>query len=206
MNLSKLKKLELEFLSQYPEGFNTPSMKKISKKHNLNKHVDYIHEVCSIENFKKGIKIFPEVCKVVQKSSMVSVFEKIRFRDMMGDFDKNEKLLFLEAVYELIHGNEKSGFNQLVAVLTPYKLAKWPLVTVWRAYYNSNKDVFIKPTTVKKIITYLELEDIKYTSKVNYGFYRKYRTYLNKLKRNVEHKSIKPNNPAFSGFLMVTIK
>ena len=206
MNLDKLKRLELDFLHQYPEGFYGEDMKKIAKKHNLSKHVEYIHKVCSEENFKKGIKIFNDVAKVVQKSSMVSVFEKVKYRDMISDFDQHEKAMFLEAVYELIHGNEKSGFNQMIAVLTPYKLAKWPLVTVWRAYYYSAKDVFIKPTTVKKVITYLELEDIKYTPKVNYPFYRKYRTYLNKLKKNVEHKSLKPNNPAFSGFLMVTIK
>lgn len=206
MNTRKLRKLEKEFLSKYPEGFDSPEMRKKGKKHNIHKLEDYIHNVCSEENLKRGNKAFSEVMKVISKCSMVSVFEKMRFRDFLGDLDKTEKIEFLEAISELIHGNEKVGFNSLISILTPYKLAKWPIITAWRAYYNSDYDVFVKPTTVKKILSYLEIKDIKYTPRVNYGFYKRYRDYLNKMKVEIKTESLKPNNPAFSGFLMLTIE
>jgi len=206
MNEKKLLKLEQEVLSKYPDGFDAPEMKKIGKKHNLSKLVDYIHEHCSEENLSNGISVYNDVVKIVSKSSMVSVFEKMRFRDFARELDKTEKAEFLETISELLHGNQKLGFNNLIRLLTPYKLAKWPLITVWRAYYYPSKDVFVKPTTVKKIISHLDIKDIKYTPQVNYAFYRKYKSYLTSMKKVVKTKSLKPNNPAFSGFLMMTIK
>lgn len=205
MNLEKLKGLEEEFLKKYPDGFDDDTMKKIKKKHNLQKHVDYIHEVCSEENLKKGVEVYASVVKVITRSSMVSVFEKMRFRDASSDFSKVEKMEFLDAVNELIHGREKKGFNMMLSILSRYNLAKWPIITAWKAYYYPKRDVFVKPTTVKKIIKYLELENVKYTPTPNYGFYRKYKKHINDIKKEVKTKSLKPNNPAFSGFLMMTI-
>jgi len=205
MNVKRLLRLEKEFLEKYPYGFDSYEMQRIKKKHNLEKLVNYIHDVCSIENLKRGIEVFPDVAKVVGKSSMVSVFEKMRFRDTCADFDKVEKLEFLHSIYELIHGDKRTGFDGLLNLLSPYKLAKWPLITVWRAYFYPENDVFIKPTTVKKVISYIELEDIVYTPAVNYEFYRKYKGYINEMKKVIKTESLKPNNPAFSGFLMMTI-
>ena len=205
MNIKKIKQLEARFLSRYHEGFKSDELKTIGKKHNLSKLVDYTHQVCSTENLKKGLSIFFDVTKVISKSSMVSVFEKMRFRDLVKEFDNTEKILFLEAIYNLIHLDEELGFNQLYDMLAPYKLAKWPIITCYRAYYNINYDVFVKPTTVKKILKFMEIEDIKYTPKVNYEFYAKYRDYINEMKNHVD-ESLRPNNPAFSGFFMMTIE
>ena len=151
MNVKRIKQLEARFLSRYNDGFDSDEMKEIRKKHNLSKLVDYIHNVCSEENLKQGLNIFFDVTKIISKSSMVSVFEKMRFRDLVKEFDNNEKILFLEAIYNLLHLDEELGFNQLVDMLAPYKLAKWPIITCFRAYYNMNYDVFVKPTTVKKL-------------------------------------------------------
>ncbi len=136
---------------------------------------------------------------------MVSVFEKMRFRDLAHEFSSYEKMEFVDGVFELLYGNEKKGFYMLISLLKPYKLAKWPIISVFRAYKNPKRDVFMKPTTVKKILKHLDIDDIKYESLPNYAFYKKYRTYINKMKKEVD-KSLSPNNPAFSGFLMVTIK
>ena len=156
------------------------------------------------ENIKLGLSSYNDIIKVVGKSSMVSVFEKMKFRDLAKELDDTDKHFLLESIYELLHGNEELGFNMMISLLEPYKLAKWPILTVWRAYWNIEYDVFIKPTTVKKIIKYLELENIEYSPKATYEFYKKYRTSLNELKAYVD-PSLKPNNPAFSGFLMMTI-
>ncbi len=204
MNINKLIRLESDFLHRYPQGFNDEEMQKAKKKHKVSKVSEYLKKVCSKENMKLGLSAYDDIIKVVSRSSMVSVFEKMGFRDLAKEFDNTEKYFLLESVYELIHGNEEKGFNMMISLLEPYKLAKWPIITVWRAYWNLDYDVFVKPTTVKKVISYLELEDIKYTPKVNYEFYVKYRIYINELKKHID-MSLKPNNPAFSGFLMMTI-
>lgn len=206
MYKAKIGYLEHTFLSRFPNGFYNEEIKKSSKKHNIGKHVDYIHNVCSKENLRLGLSVYNDVIKVVLRSSMVSVFEKMRFRDLMREFDDMEKRLFLESVYQLLHGDEEEGFNDMVNLLLPFKLAKWPIITVWRAYYNIHEDVFVKPTTVKKILKYLEVDDFQYKPKVTYEFYKKYRVFLNSLKQYVEHPSLIISNPAFSGFFMISIE
>lgn len=204
MKIEKIKALELDFLSRYPGGFEHPDMIKAGKKHKMGKQTEYIKNVCTIENLQRGSEVFIDVCKVVTSSSLVSVFEKMRFRDLMGELDHFEKDEFVFAVYELIHGTEKEGFNRLVNLLQPYKLAKWPIISVFRVYYYPNEDVLMKPTVVKKVLKYFEITDIKYTTTPDFAFYKKYQTYINKLKKEVPN-SLRPNNPAFTGFLMLSI-
>jgi hypothetical protein len=188
----------------YPNAFDNEDLKKIGKKHGMAKHEKYIREACSKENFKNGLNIFEDVAKIVSRSSLVSVFEKMRFRDLMKEFDLMEKREFLDAVYENLHGNERQGFERLVNLLDPYKLAKWPIITIFQTYYNPKKSVFMKPTTVKKIIKYLEL-DLKYVVRPDFTLYKEYKKVINEMKKLVD-KRLSPSNPAFSGFLMLTIE
>lgn len=206
MNIEKLKDLEERFLSVYPDGFETEELKQMSKKHNLKKQCDNIHKVCSKDSFKSGLNMYDDLCKIVSRSSIVSVFEKMKFRDLSKEFDVTEKHMFIDSVHEMIHGDEKYGFTMMVNLLAPYKLAKWPIITVFRSYYYPQTDIFVKPTTAKKIIKYLELEDIVYSPKASFEFYDRYRYLFNILKGSVTNDSIKPNNPAFSGFLRMTIQ
>jgi hypothetical protein len=204
INIEKLKTLENEFLSIYPEGFASKDMIKLGKKHNVGKVSEYVIETCKNENLNLGLDIIPDLVKIVTKSSMVSVFEKMRFRDLIRELSEEEKLLLVNAIQENIYGDEEAGFNELVFLLKPYKLAKWTIISAFRAYYYLEFDVFMKPTTIKKIVSFLEIYDIKYTPTPNYYFYTKYRDYINEMK-NAVSKSLSPNNPAFSGFLMMAI-
>lgn len=204
MNINKLKILESKFFAIYPGGFENEVLRKISKKHNFVKISDYVKEVCSKESLKKGVEAIDGIMKVVSKSSMVSVFEKMRFRDLVKEFDLTEKALVVGAVYDLLHGDEEEGFTDLYNLLAPYKLAKWPILTVFRAYYYSSTDLLIKPTTVKKILKYLEITDIEYSPKASYSFYDKYRSHINHLKLKVDSR-LSPSNAAFSGFMMISI-
>ncbi|MBI9009011.1 MAG: hypothetical protein JEZ05_03185 [Tenericutes bacterium] len=199
MNVKKLLTLENEFLSVHPEGFASPDMLKIAKKHNVNKLSQFVKEICS-----KGLVVIPDIVKIITKSSMVSVFEKMRFRDLIKELSEEEKLLLVRAIYENIHGEEEEGFNELVHLLKPYKLAKWTIISAFRAYYYLDVDVFMKPITIKKIIAFLELSGLNYNATPNYYFYFVYRNYINEMKELV-NKSLSPNNPAFSGFLMMSI-
>ncbi len=204
MNIDKLKKLESDFLLHYPQGFESEEMINTKKKHNLLKISNYLKKVCSKDNMKLGLSVYDDIMKVISRSSMVSIYEKMDFRDLVKELDDIEKHFLLDSIYELIHGDEELGFNMMISLLEPYKLAKWPILTVWRAYWNLDYDVVVKPTTVKKIIKHLELENVKYTPKANYEFYNSYRIHINKAKNHVI-PSLRPNNLTFTGFLMMML-
>lgn len=205
MNVGKLKALENTFLNIYPEGFESEDMIKEAKKHKVDQVSEYWLKVCKPNNLNKGIEVIPDIIKFMTKSSMVSVFEKIKFRDIIKELTPDEKIIFVDSIKELLYGNEEDGFTNLVFLLKPYKLAKWTIISAFKAYFDMDYEVFMKPTTVKKIIKYLELEDMTYNATPSFCFYSQFRAYINELKKHVD-KKLSPNNPAFTGFLMFSIE
>lgn len=203
MNIDKLKQLEKEFLHVYPDGFDSEAMQEGARKHKIGPTAKFFEQALSETSLESGLDAIEDVVKCITKSSMVSVFEKVRFKDLIKGISKDEKFFLLDAIYENVHGDEEKGFNMMIELLSKYKLAKWPILTVFRTYMNLDHDVLIKPTTVKKVIKHLEL-DLTYSPSPTYAFYNKYREYINEMKKHVA-KSLQPNNPAFSGFLMITI-
>lgn len=204
MNYEKLKEAEEKFFMDYPEGFNDPEMIKIGKKHKLGKISEFANEVFAKDKFEDVDQIVEDMIKLVSKSSMVSLFEKPKFRDGVRSFTRDEREILVKAVYELIHGNEELGFNMLLDLLTAYKLAKWTLISVFRCYMYPEYDLLFKPTTVKGIIAKYEIEDLVYKARPSYDFFVRYRDVINEMKKHVD-PSLSPNNPSFSGFLMMTM-
>lgn len=200
--MNKMKALEEKFFFIHPEGFDGEEMKSIEKKHKLDKLSTMAREMFSKEAFDHQ-DIIENYRKIVNASTLVSRFEKPAFKDFINSLTPEEKEALKHGLYENLHGDEEKGFAELVNIMTPYKTAKWPILTILRAYYHLDDDIFIKPTTVKMILKYFEA-DFKYTSKPNYEFYNKYRAFLLDIKSTAS-QAVKPNNPAFSGFLMMTI-
>lgn len=149
----------------------------------------------------------PEMLEIrmVSRSSMISVFEKPKYRDWIRGMTNDEQETFAYAFRDILHGDQEYGFNMMLGLLAPAKLAKWTLMTILPNYYAPLDEVFIKPTTVKGIIQYLELKDLVYKPTPTYAFYVKYRAQLIEM-RNEVHESLRPYNAAFSGFLMMTTK
>lgn len=203
MNFKKLKEAESIFFREHPEGFNSEEMLMVEKKHKINKISDFVKESFTKDNYEEE-KYFDYFCDLVKKSSMVSMFEKMKFRDSIVLFKEEDREVISKSIYNLIYDDEKEGFESLVNCLLKFKLAKWPIVTCILVYYNLDEDILIKPNTVKGIIKYFELENIKYNSLPSYEFYYKYRNIINEMKMNVD-KSLSPNNATFSGFLMMSI-
>jgi hypothetical protein len=204
MNLEKLKKAEMNFMQRYPGGFSNPEMLEISKKHKIEKMTNLTKERFAIGEFDNSENIIESMIKIVSSSSMVSLFEKPKFRDFVRNLDMDRKNIITNAVKQLIHGNEESGFEILVDILQEEKLAKWTLITVIPAYYSPKKDVFIKPTTTKGVINYFELEDLIYKPLPSYDFYNRYRDEINNMKEKVSEQ-LSTSNAAFSGFLMMVM-
>jgi hypothetical protein len=104
---------------------------------------------------------------------------------------------------ELLHGNEQLGFGTILGLLKSRKLAKWSLMTICQTYYHPQRDVLVKPTTVKGIIQYFELKDLHYQPTPSWEFYEAYRSTIYIMKSKVD-SSLSPTNAAFSWFLLLS--
>lgn len=204
MNIKKLKQAQDAFYAIYPQGFDSPQMVQVGKRHTMHKIVPFAQEVFAIENIKDVEETAENMIRLVTRSSMVSVFEKPKFRDAVRNMDMMEKSQLVHSLNMLLHGDEEKGFNLMLEVLLRHGLAKWTLITVFRCYYYPETDLLFKPTTVKNIISTFELEDLIYKPRPSYEFFVKYRAAINEMKMNVD-ENFRRSNAAFSGFLMMAM-
>jgi len=204
MNLEKLKQAEADFLALHPEGFADPSMQKVAKRHRMDKMTEFAQEHFSPDSHSNVEQTAANMVKAVSRSSMVSMFEKPKFRDFVARLDRVQKGYLVDSMLEFLHGDQKLGFESLADLLRTEKLAKWSLITIIPAYYAPKKEVFVKPTTAKGVINYFEIPDLVYKPAPTWEFYKGYRKLINQSKRQVD-KRLSPSNAAFSGFLMMTV-
>lgn len=205
MNLEKLKDIESEFLEQYPKGFNDAHFFPTMKKFKPEKLESFAKEVFAKENFQNPSFIADGFFKVVQKSVMVSLFDKLKLKDVIISLNSYEKDMLSIELYELIYGNKKNGFEGVVDFLSEYNLAKWTIISIVPYCIHRQKEYFIKPTTTKMIIRYFELENLIYKAKPSFEFYKNYTKVLDTMKATVD-KSITFDNAAFTGFLKICIE
>jgi hypothetical protein len=160
------------------------------------------------DNFSERTFRFPDqilqtMAKVVSASSVISRFEKPRFRDFAYGLSAQDRSVLASGLKELFHGEEQIGFEILLDMLQSRKLAKWSLLTVCQAYFHPQRDVFVKPSTAKGIIDYFELETLQYRPAPSWAFYDAYRLVIHEMKGEVD-RSLSPTTLAFSWFLLLS--
>ena len=205
MNLNKLKAAEENFFLRYPGGFAHPELMVLSKKHKMSKLTEMAQADFALSEFGDAQEIGEKMVKVVGQSSMVSMFEKPKFRDCIRSLDDASLQLLALGLKNILHGDQRQGFDQLVQVLGSRKLAKWALVTIIPNYFHPDTEVFIKPTTAKHVIDYFEIRDLHYLPRPHWAFYQDYRAVILDMKSKVD-ASLAPSNAAFSGFLMLSMQ
>jgi hypothetical protein len=203
MNKDALLVAEAEFLHQHPDGFQSPELVEVGKKHKMDKMITLAQEAFTTKAFVNMDGIIEDWVKIVSRSSMVSVFEKPKFKEGMHSLSPADKRKITDGLYEQLHGDEEQGFNAILDVLISLKLAKWSLITIVPAYYTPMDAVFVKPTTAKGVVAKYEL-DLVYKPRPSWAFYQGYRTAILEMKALV-HEGLSPSNAAFSGFLMMTM-
>lgn len=204
MHAERLKFAEKDFLTTYPGGFSHPEMVAIGKKHNVGKLSDFCQEAFRKVNFKNTDQILEDWIKVIGRSSMISMFEKPKFKSFINTRNSDEKQALCHSLKLMLHGNAQQGFELQVELLKIDKLAKWSIISAVPAYYRLEDEIFVKPTTAKGIVNYYELNDITYKPTPSWEFYEKYRAYILQMKKKVSPE-LSPNNPAFCGFLMMSL-
>lgn len=206
MNLERLQRAEEAFLQRFPGGFENPEIVATRvRKHKPDQMIALARESFSRGNFKLPELIVRNMIKVISRSSIISVFEKPKFRDFADGLSPQEKGFLSDGMEQLLHGNEQTGFEMILDLLQNGKLAKWSLMTVCQTYYHPQRDVFVKPTTVKGVIEYFELENLQYRPTPSWAFYEAYRSAFYAMKSKVD-RSLSPTNAAFSGFLWMTVR
>ncbi len=217
MNVRKLKEAEEAFLQKYPGGFANPEMLKLAKKHKTEKMIQMAQDSFAKEKFQPAQKtkgenainaIIQSMIQMVGRSSMVSLFEKPKFRDYANSLAAPEREALVTGLQKTLYPKDEAefedGFEMTAEILRKGKLAKWSLVSVCPFYFHPHTEVFMKPTTVKGVISYFELEGLIYKPAPSFSFYRKYREGINQMKEMVD-PSLSPDNAHFSGFLMMTM-
>lgn len=206
MNLQKLTNAEEYFLELYPDGFKDTGLLPIIKRHNTAKIGEQVREMFAKENFTQPDIICENFAKIVSKSTLISLFEKPKVRDMVKAMRMERRDMLSIGLYEMLYGDQKEGFETLVEVLSFYSLAKWSIVTLIPYYFYRDKEFFIKPTTTKNILSFFEIEGLVYKPKPSYEFYKAYKKVLEGMKVKTSQKISHDDNAAFTGFLMMAME
>jgi len=205
LNSKKLKDAEAGFLARYPGGFADPGIEPIKKKHNVEKLVEFTQQSLTRESFNRPEFIAETLVKIVSRSSMVSRFEKPKFRDFVRSLNSHEKQALADSFEKRLYGRQKQrGFEEILGFLSHHRIAKWAIISAVPFYFSPRKEAFIKPTTTKGILSYLEVTDLEYKATPSWAFYKGYLSLLADIKKQVA-PSLSPNNAALTGFLMSSI-
>lgn len=204
MNRSALQRAQADFLATYPGGFAHPEMQALSKKHPVAKLTEQAHEAFAPKQFAQPREIVAAMSRLISRSSMVSMFEKPKFRDFAAGLSSDDTAALAGGLKQWLHGDQQAGFEQMCAVLESGRLAKWSLLTILPSSYHPDTEVFVKPTTAKGIIRHFELPGLQYRPQAQWDFYQRYRAQILQLREQVD-PCLAPNNAAFCGFLMMSL-
>ncbi|MCH9671320.1 MAG: hypothetical protein K0U93_07720 [Gammaproteobacteria bacterium] len=204
MNREKLRLAQANFLQQYPKGFADPAMQSIRKKHNVDRLVEFAQQNLTKAHFNQPEFICDTLWKIISRSSMVSRFEKPPFKNFLGALSSHEKKDFAYAMEQRLFGRKQMGFELILGMLSPHKIAKWAVITAVPFYVAPRREVFVKPTTAKGILKFLEVDKPQYHATPSWTFYRGYQQLLAEIRREVP-SNLSPNNAALSGFLMMSV-
>jgi len=204
MNLKKLKAAEATFLEKHPGGFLSEEMQALGKKHRMAQMISFSQDAFKKSAFRRHQVVVEDMVRAVSRASMVSMFEKPKFRDFVHGLSPAEISQLSNGLKNFLHANQQKGFEQMVEILLPEKLAKWSLLTIIPNYVHPDAEVFVKPTTAKGVIEHFELQGLQYKPRPSWEFYEEYRQQILAMRARVDD-CIAPNNAAFCGFLMMSL-
>jgi len=201
MNVLRLKEAEAAFLERFPQGFKDPGMEPIRKRHNVDKLTQFARENLTPLAFSRPQQFCDSLVTIIGRSSMVSRFEKAPFRDFINSLSSKDMRQLADAFEKRLVGRHKrSGFDAIVDHLARHKLARWSLVSAVPFYFAPRREAFVKPTTAKKIITLLEVDELQYHPRPDWAFYDGYRKLIAEISQHLD-PNLTPNNAAVTGLL-----
>jgi hypothetical protein len=205
MNLRKLKEAEAAFLARFRGGFDDPGLALVRKSHNVERLAEFARTSVTEAALSRPQEFADVLQRIISRSSMVSRFEKPLFANFLAALSAKDKRRLAEAFRKRLFGRkEREGFDEIVEFLGRYRLARWSFVSAVPFYFATAREAFVKPTTAKRIVKYLEIESLHYHPRPDWAFYLGYRQLIREIKKHVD-ASLTPNNAATTGFLMVSL-
>lgn len=187
------KRIDTKFLFLFPDSFADKEWLKLDKKHSIKVIDDIFSTYLSKAQMKTAldeghIEDIILACKTaIQKSTTISMFEKMAFRNYMLDESLHKE--FAQSLYNVLYVNYKKYFSEFTYILTKTRnsisnsnCAKWAIVSFFLAYSNKDYHVFLKPTSVKNVSIYFKI-DIQYQAYPNLETYEKFRDIILKFKK-----------------------
>ena len=107
MNREKLREAEERFLAICPLGFWDPAMLSLGKKHKMAQMVPLAQESFAEEKFSDLLTVAENLVKIVSRSSMVSIFEKPKFREGVFAMDSQQLQALANGLRGFLHGNQQ---------------------------------------------------------------------------------------------------
>ena len=206
MNIKKLKQAEADFLARFPGGFADPGLERVRKSHNVDRLADFTRSHVTEAALSRPHAFAETLLTIISRSSMVSRFEKPPFKEFLLGLSSTELRRLAAAFKERLFGRKKQqGFDDIVELFAHHRLARWSLVSAVPFYLAPSKEAFVKPSTARTIVTFLDMaEDLHYRPRPDWSFYRAYRRLILDIKKHVD-PSLTPHNAATTGFLMVSM-
>ncbi len=166
------------FLEIYPDGFEDIRYLEMAWKHDDSKIVEFFQNLSPGQFDEANPHALAEtIGKIVSKSTMVSTFEKISFRNYLRFFEGHGT--FIMALKHVMENYNQQNFDTLFDVLCRYKdqgntnAAKWPVMSFFTYYGVKSHECYpVKPTTVKQVAQLLKV-DIDYKARPNFETYEK---------------------------------
>jgi hypothetical protein len=205
VNIQRLKEAEAAFLGRYPLGFDDPGLAPIRKRHNVVQLANFARDNLTELTIDKPTAFCELLVKIVGRSSMVSRFEKAPFRECVASLTSKDRRRLADAYRRRLFGRKKrQGFDEIVEFFAPFRLARWSLTSAVPFYLAPTREVFVKPTTAKKIVAQLEAEGLEYHARPDWPFYDGYRRLIREVKQHLD-PSLTSNNAVITGLLMSTL-
>ena len=98
MNRERLRQAEASFLQIYPRGFADPAIQPLRKKHNVDRLVRFSRDNLTRVHCSRPEALSSALLKVVSRSSLVSRFEKPRFKEFLASLGSDDKVALAFAV------------------------------------------------------------------------------------------------------------
>ena len=93
---------EALFLQMYPKGFEDEGLREVSKKHNVVKLSEFAATALAKKRFAMPGAVLDDIVKIVTRSSMISMFEKPRFRDYVTGLSRSDRDYLTEGYRKLL--------------------------------------------------------------------------------------------------------
>lgn len=191
--MDAFEQIDHDFLLRFPGALNDPDWQALGKKH---RSIDDVIRLCReglTQPLLQRALVTGNTAAVIECSrqiigrcTTVSTFEKMAFRNYLGYGEVHRP--FVAALNDVLHHFSPEHFEAFVDALTLCRhdpranAAKWPVVTCFLAYSDPERQVCIKPTTIKKLAGKLGI-DIAYQARPNYETYRRVQAMVQDFRR-----------------------